>query len=429
MKRSSLLALVVAGLLTEGIYLAITLRLPWWTYGGELQRWSELMGNGWSDLVACLAGLAVLLAAYALGWGAVRKGGVPRKVIWAFGGLYAITLFWLLPITADLFVYLGRAHLFTDLEGNPLEDTLVSRRDALLAAYPTAYARHSSAYGPAWSLISAPGTMGRHDVAGGLAYLKGLAVAAYAGMAWLLERILRRIRPGDALQGLYLFAWNPLVLVMGVGDGHNDMVMIALVLLAFWLLLETRWLLAFLVLWLSAWIKYMGAAFVPFFLIYAGERWEKLGRQTWPLLLGAGLTGLTVTGLVFAPFRDGGDLELLALMRRVLIPVNAPHEARDVVAWATVGGLILLAMAYLWLLKRLQRSERSYQDVCNVGFVTLLLAFVLGAARSQPWHLIWPVSLAGLSDRRWAWPVVIVLSAVMLVTQLWVEWGAPGLGG
>ena len=216
---------------------------------------------------------------------------------------------------------------------------------------------------------------------------------------------------------------------MGVGDGHNDMVMIALVLLAFWLLLETRWLLAFLVLWLSAWIKYMGAAFIPFFLIYAGERWEKLGRQTWPLLLGAGLTGLTVTGLVFAPFRDGGDLELLALMRRVLIPVNAPHEARDVVAWATVGGLILLAMAYLWLLKRLQRSERSYQDVCNVGFVTLLLAFVLGAARSQPWHLIWPVSLAGLSDRRWAWPVVIVLSAVMLATQLWVEWGAPGLGG
>ena len=189
MKRSSLLALVVAGLLTEGIYLAITLRLPWWTYGGELQRWSELLGNGWSDLVACLAGLAVLLAAYALGWGAVRKGGVPRKVIWAFGSLYAITLFWLLPITADLFVYLGRAHLFTDLEGNPLEDTLVSRRDALLAAYPTAYARHSSAYGPAWSLISAPGTLGRHDVAGGLAYLKGLAVAAYAGMAWLLEQI------------------------------------------------------------------------------------------------------------------------------------------------------------------------------------------------------------------------------------------------
>ncbi|HSJ53171.1 MAG TPA: hypothetical protein VLC52_05430 [Anaerolineae bacterium] len=429
MKHSPLLALLGAGLLSEAVYLAVTLRLPWWSYAGELQRWSELLGNGWIDLVACLAGLALLLLAYAWGWRAVRRGGVSRRVIWAFGGLYAVTLFWLLPITADLFVYLGRAHLFTDLEGNPLEDTLQSRRDALLAAYPTAYAHHSSAYGPAWSLISAPGTLGRHDVSGGVAYLKGLAVVSYGGMAWLLEQILRRIRPADALQGLYLLAWNPLVLVLGVGDGHNDMVMMALVLLAFWLLLEMRWMLAFVALWVAVWIKYVGAAFIPLFLIYAWERWENRGRQTWPVLVGAGLSGLAVTGLVFAPFRDGGNDELLTLLRRVLLPVAARAVSRDVVAWATAGGLVLLAVAYLWLLRHMIRSERSFQELCNLGFVAALLAFVLGAARSQPWHLIWPVSLAGLSDRRWAWPAVIGLSAVMLATQFWVEWGAPGLGG
>jgi len=394
LKRSSLLALLAAGLLSEAVYLAVTLRLPWWNYAGELQRWSELLGDDRSDLVACLAGVAVLLLAYAWGWRAVRRGGVSRRVIWVFGSLYAVTLFWLLPITADLFVYLGRAHLFTDLEGNPLEDTLQGRRDALLAAYPTVYARHSSAYGPAWSLISAPGTLGRHDLSGGVAYLKGLAVAAYAGAAWLLERILRRIRPGDALEGLYLFAWNPLVLVMGVGDGHNDMVMMALVLLAFWLLLETRWLAAFVALWLAAWIKYVGAAFVPFFLIYAWAGREKQSHETWPLLVGAGLSGLAVTSLVFAPFGDGD--EVWTLVRRVLFPANALPESRDAVSWATAAGLVLLVLVYLWLLRRMLRSDRSFQVLCNLGFTATLLAFVLGAARSQPWHLLWPVSLAGL---------------------------------
>jgi len=145
--------------------------------------------------------------------------------------------------------------------------------------------------------------------------------------------------------------------------------------------------------------------------------------------VGAGLSGLTVTSLVFAPFGDGDGSELWTLVRRVLFPANALAESRDVVSWATVAGLVLLVVAYWWLLKRMLRSDRSFQVLCNLGFTAALLAFVLGAARSQPWHLIWPVSLAGLSDRRWAWPAIVVMSAVMLATQLWVEWGAPGLGG
>jgi hypothetical protein len=63
----------------------------------------------------------------------------------------------------------------------------------------------------------------------------------------------------------------------------------------------------------------------------------------------------------------------------------------------------------------------------DTGFLVSLLVFLFGAARSQPWHLIWPASLAGLSTQRWAWPMVILLSALMLVTQIWVEWGTPGL--
>jgi hypothetical protein len=88
----------------------------------------------------------------------------------------------------------------------------------------------------------------------------------------------------------------------------------------------------------------------------------------------------------------------------------------------------VFALAYAGLTWKFARGPGFLQHLANASFLAALLAFVLGAARSQPWHLIWPVALAGLSDRRWAWPVSLGLSAAMLAAQVWVEWGAPGWG-
>ena len=233
--------LLVAGLASLAVYLAATLRLSWWRYGSELTSWSEILGRGGGPFALCLAGVVVLMALYLWGWRLLRRGAPDagmRRLVRGFALLFAATLFWLLPITSDLFSYLTKAHLFTDLEVNPLFSAPGDYPgDRLLWAYPTRYSTEPSVYGPAWTLLSAPATLGRYDLAGGLIYLKGLVAFAYLGSAWLLERILRQIRPAAATEGFYLFAWNPLVLLMAVGDGHNDIVMMATVLLAVWLLL------------------------------------------------------------------------------------------------------------------------------------------------------------------------------------------------
>ena len=91
------------------------------------------------------------------------------------------------------------------------------------------------------------------------------------------------------------------------------------------------------------------------------------------------------------------------------------------------AGLLLFAAVYALLLRGVVRARGSFRRLADIGFEVSLLAFVLGVARSQPWHLIWPAALAGFSSRWWAWPAVIGLSALMLVAQVWVEWGAPGL--
>ena len=295
--------LILAGLASAVVYLAATLRLPWWTYGGRLQSWPQLLGAGGVALGSCLVGIGVLVAAYLWGWSVVRRGGGRRWVVWSFAGLFALTLFWLQPITSDLFSYLSRAHLFTDLGGNPMIDAPLDFGDALVQAYPTAYAVRPTVYGPAWLLMAAPATLGRYDVVTGLVYLKGLAVVAYLGCAWCLEQILRQLRPTATLEGLYLFAWNPLVLLMAVGDGHNDIVMMALVLLSLWLLLREQWLLSCTALTLSVWIKYVSVIFIPLFALFAWQRpGREQGRKRWSPLAWMGLAATSISFLLFLPF-------------------------------------------------------------------------------------------------------------------------------
>jgi len=420
--------LLGAGLVSEAVYLAVTIRLPWWRYGGRLGSWSAFLGPGWAEFVLCLIGIGVLMAAYLAGWWAVRRGRVRRWLVWAFAIVFAATLFWLMPITSDLFTYLSQAHLLTDLGLNPLlVATLDIPSDPLLLAYPSLYGTKPSVYGPAWSLIAAPGTLGQHDVVGGLLYLKGLAVLAYLACGWLLERILRRIRPEAVLEGLYLFAWNPLVLLMAAGDGHNDIVMATVVLAALWLLLTERWALAFGSLTLSIWIKYVGAIFFPLFAVYAWKRLqEEGGGATWRVVAQCVLVVVAVSILVFVPFWSS-DL-ISGLAGRLLRPVNWQGGAGGASSWALGAGLALFVLIYLALTWRVARQPASFERVAGTCFVAALLVFVLGAARSQPWHLIWPAALAGLSNRRWAWSVVVGLSAVLLIVQVWVEWGAPGWG-
>ncbi len=418
--------LLVVGLITETIYLVAAWRLPWWIFGGGSWNWVRILGDGAGTFLACLASVLGLMAAYLWGWHLVRRGGGARRIVWTFAVVFAATLFCLLPMTCDLFNYLTKAHLFTDLGANPLTEAPADSWDAMMRAYPASYAEQPSIYGPAWVMLSGLGTLGPYDDVVGLFYLKALAAVAYLGAVWLLERILRLVRPGSADEALYLFAWNPLVLFMAVGDGHNDMVMMAMILLATWLLLQERWVLALGTLALSAWVKYVSLTLIPLFALYAWRQLEQEpDRARWIVLGQATLTCVVVTLLVFAPFGDGAGI--LQIGDRLLHPTNWQWGSGSLASRVFGAGLLMFCVAYIVLWVRLIRGQSAFQPFGNAGFAALLLIFVFGVARSQPWHLIWPATLAGLADRRWAWPAVVGLSGILLLAQIWVEWGMPGV--
>jgi hypothetical protein len=440
-RRSRLL--LALGLMSAAVYLVAAYRLSWWRLGANFYTWSHLLGANWVGFGGCLVGIAALMAAYIWGWRLAH--GLPglRKIIWSLAGFFAVTLFWLTPITSDLFGYLSHAHLFTDLHLDPLEVApLDAPGNSFALVYRSPYAANPSIYGPAWLLLSAPGTLGPYDLAWGLAYLKGLAVLAFLGSAWLLERILLQVRPDSAVEGLYVFAWSPLVLLMGVGDGHNDLVMMALVLLAFWLLLRDSPLLAFGALAVSVWVKYVSAIFFPLFVIYVlrhaqqsaqasdySDRSQARSVGGWlhdprSVVLTGTLAMVGISVLLFLPFWQP-DL-LSVILERLVSPINWSGGETALSDEALRLGLVFFAVAYAVLAYRLARGRGSFQQLANTGFAVSLLLFALGAARSQPWHLMWPAALVSLSDRPWALPLLAGLSIVMLAAQVWVEWGTPG---
>jgi hypothetical protein len=203
--------------------------------------------------------------------------------------------------------------------------------------------------------------------------------------------------------------------------------------------------LAFAALAFSVWIKYVSLLFFPLFLLYVWRQHADQSRSTlWLVLARSGLAALVVTVVVLAPL---GSIDWAASMaQRLLQPVNWQAYTGTASAgpglaptWFLVAGLLAFSAAYavltLRLLQYLRTSaqvgaagrQRQLREILDVAFLVSLLIFVLAAARSQPWHLIWPATLAVLARQRWAWPVIAGLSALMLASQVWVEWGAPGL--
>jgi hypothetical protein len=174
------------------------------------------------------------------------------------------------------------------------------------------------------------------------------------------------------------------------------------------------------------WVKYVSLVLVPLFGLYL---WRMLVRRQGSARLrtvvSGGLAAVSVSLLVVAPLCP---LEAFAgIVERFLHPLNW-HMGTGRLPTLVLGtGMCLYCLAYLLIAVRFWRGSGSFQHLVNSSFWALLLAFILVAARSQPWHLLWPAAVAGLSDSRWARRVVLGLSGLMLAVQVGVEWAMPGL--
>jgi alpha-1,6-mannosyltransferase len=227
---------------------------------------------------------------------------------------------------------------------------------------------------------------------------------------------LRGINPvkAAALVGL-----NPLVVIYGVGGGHNDLLMMVLLMAGVYLVLAHRERSGAAMIVAAAAIKLTAGVMLAFALASGGGRRARDHRRD--VLIGAAAAAALLGGLAFLWFGTG-PLHLFATVQKVqsegdwhsipgfigaLFGGSVGHVTGDV-----LGGMFVVVCG--WLLWRTWRGEL---DWINAGAWTAL-ALLVAASSLLPWYVVWLLPLAALATDRRLWQVAIVTTLLVGALQL-----------
>ncbi len=247
----------------------LTLAEP--TFTGEVLPWVRIVkkfslvaladsGSHPGGALQFLGLVAALFAIYAVALRFVGKGQPPavEKFVFAAGAAFLLLLLCApVMLSTDVYAYAIYGRVYAIYGANPYAEIApITNADPFMPLFGIAYM--SSWYGPLWTLICAGVAWVGGDHVGLTALLfRGLSVTAALGAAGLLWSNLRRVAPERCAQGLVLFLWNPLVVIEIGLSGHNDSVMVALVLLGVWLHLRGWKVAAVVALTLSVLVKFL----------------------------------------------------------------------------------------------------------------------------------------------------------------------------
>jgi hypothetical protein len=139
-------------------------------------------------------------------------------------------------------------------------------------------------YGPLWLCIASLLAGAGAAPPATLLLFKGVALLAHLTSCVLVWAILDKIAPARRLLGTLLYAWNPLALIELAGSGHNEGVLLILLLLATWLFLhEKRYfkISAYIVFGLAISANLLALLVAPLYLWFDVRTEHNVGRACW----------------------------------------------------------------------------------------------------------------------------------------------------
>ncbi len=327
--------------------------------------------------------LAAAFVCYVAGYFLLRRGG-------RFGPVFAIACaIQLAPLAAPLLLstdavtYWSYARLHDPYHQTPADDPVSASHAG------AAYLHSTSAYGPAFTLLSKPVGLTRSP-----------SVAAWtfrvtAALAVLLATFVASRRRASAAA---LVAWNPIVAVHFAGGGHNDALMVALVAVALALGdagssrgAGVTWALAVLVKWVPLLL-------LPLRALEARASGRRVDH------VGFAITALVTLGFatVFWGFHWLHAVTPLAhdVQRRTSY---ALPSRLHLPTWPFV---VAYATAYGWLLLQAARGR------ARLGLAWALLLLCLPYL--IVWYVLWPLVATAYDDDRAAVVLTLALCAYLL---------------
>jgi hypothetical protein len=236
------------------------------------------------------------------------------------------------------------------------------------------------AYGPLWTAVALAleAMADRHGLWAELFVHKAAAAASLVAIVVAGGRIAERREFGNARLTMLALGLNPLLLVEGPGTGHNDLLMMALVLVGAAVAMG-RPRAGAVIVGLGAAIKATALAFVP---LLALTQLRPSVRRAWPRVSIIVLLAIAPTFLL--SFAFGGPMVLLESLGTQLTEGHQPLRL-TAARW-------LLGPAFLWGCYLTWTADLDDAAAWLTGIIPV--AFVLAVLMSPvafPWYLTWAI--------------------------------------
>lgn len=348
--------------------------------------------------VVFLVALAVGFALYAGGLVALRRADGRLVTVCVIAAvIQLIPVGGPLLLSHDVYSYWAYARITSRHDGNPyVVPPARFPSDPATRAVAPGWRGTTSVYGPAFTAFSIgvdKTTQSSETVA-----LVFRTVAALATLAatLLAGYVARRKAFAAAFVG-----WNPLLAVSFAGGGHNDALMLVLMLGALALASRRRDVAAGGLWMLAAAVKAPALFLLPVQLV-------RSRRHFWAGCAVAGLLGVLAATLAFGSNwltigRLGHNEARYAILVR-LEQIGVPDRAAHLIA------AVALVLGALWLLRQaLQGRTRLALGACLLLLTTPWLL---------PWYASWPVALAAVEEDAVAQVLALAIAAYLLSARV-----------
>jgi hypothetical protein len=367
-------------------------------------------------LAALVVTLSLMFVSYAL---VIRSADQlsGRGVLVGVAGLLTLVLLAPPLLSTDVFSYIAYGRIGALYGANPyLHGPSAIALDPSYPFIGSQWVSTPTAYGPLFTLVSyllAPFAI----AANVLAYKTIAAVSCLVVVVvvWHAAR-LRGLNP---VRSVALVGLNPVIMVYGVGGGHNDLLMVALLTSGVYVLLRRsdRASGAFIVAAIT--VKLTAALLLPFALAQSASRRDS-PRSFRAVVTGVGLAAALAAASSLIIFGTA-PLQLLDTLQ----DIQASGALHSIPGWLLTaaglkhlsGGLGLLlnvgfVLCVVWLIRRVWMGKLDW--ITGAGWATA--ALLISAGGLLPWYVGWLVPLAALSSDRRLLMAALALTGICLTT-------------
>jgi hypothetical protein len=402
------------GLLSLAVYVVLAVFF-WTNWSFKAHLIDEIV------MVAAIAALAVL---YFCGLKFARRAATSTIVLFAV--LVGVAGFVTPPFdSTDVFFYMATGWQQSHYGANPYsgvlrnisgagEDPMIQNEWMTRNRNP--WLDIPLPYGFLFALVSRTlAWLGRGSFWATLALFGSLNLVMHAGIALLLWKASRFLPEGNGKVVLYLYTWNPFVVLQYLADLHNDILVAFLVVLAAYLLLRDRPLWSIPLLVASGLIKYITFVLVPFAFIFLVRRkgW-KAGAQA--ILISAAMfvaTALPYIGqatsfkyrlIAEQVSESSGSLHAFMVYSFRVLGRIWPSLIHFVPGFGAATKITLWAVFAVFIIRELYLSwkESSKEPLLMIQRWTSILFALIFIASSQfyAWYIGMLFPLALLTDRK-----------------------------